>query len=327
MCHHRVLCALMFLIAMTSSARAEPLPGQVSTFLQAPLIQRQIFADTYFGHAEPSTMVQLPLGAPFDGYSGVFMADDFAVQSAQPIAHIRWWGAYRENLREFGAQRFFVSIEQNNPAAGQPGAAILSQFLDPGPIAPASGTFTEKPIHPGGSPLNEQVYEYHGELAVPFLPQPNTVYWLKIVALAPQTGPDFQPAFQWGWRVRDYAQQNLLAPTPPAVDPGEFGVFSPIPEIPPIWHFQGSAAGGNLALTDHLNGPDRFVVNQTQIQGKSYTIGWDGPSPLLQRQPLDLAFELFAIPEPSTLSLLATALFAGPAVFCARLRRRFARRS
>jgi len=107
------------------------------------------------------------------------------------------------------------------------------------------------------------------------------------------------PKLQWGWHNRDYLSQDLLAPTPPQVTPGENGFFSPIPEIPAIWHFQDDAVGGDVQLTDHLApGPSRFLVNQTNMSPKNYLADVDGPSYIAQYSK-DLAFELYGVPEPS----------------------------
>jgi len=108
------------------------------------------------------------------------------------------------------------------------------------------------------------------------------------------------PKFQWGWHNRDYTIEDLLAPTPPQVTPGENGFFSPIPEIPPIWHFQDDAVGGDLRMTN-IGSPatGQFTVDQSNMSPKNYLADWDGPSYIAQYSK-DLAFELYGVPEPST---------------------------
>jgi len=308
----------LLLCSQLSVALADPLPGEQMVFQQQPMVQLQLFSPTpYFGHDELSTAVQLPLGAPFDVYTGSFMADDFAVKSGQPITHVRWWGSYLDNAVGPGAQSFFLTFESdvpqgpNNPFS-HPGQALTSQIVRRAPLAPGSGSFTEQLIHPGGVPLNEGLYQYNAELATPFVPQPNTVYWLKVVALS-GPGPNGGPLFRWGWHNRDYTLEDKLAPKAPAVVPGETGIFSPIPEIPPIWHFQDDAVTGDVRITDLLfPSPNQFTVEQSGFVPQFYRAELDGPSFIAQYSK-DLAFELYAIPEPSsfTLALIAMGIMLG----------------
>ena len=305
--------ALIALFAGTSVA--DPLPGESLLFTQQPMVHTNIFGPVFFGHDEASTAVQLPVGAPFDVYAGPFMADDFAFKSGQAITHLKFWGGYLSNLSGENVQRFFISFESDVPQSSNqpfshPGAALASQIVTAGALAPASGTFQEKLIRPkGGPPQQTPLFEYNAELATPFVAAPNTVYWLKIVALTEPIAPG--PAkFQWGWHNRDYTIQDLLAPTPPQVTPGENGFFSPIPEIPPIWHFQDDAVSGDLRLID-IGSPvtGRFTVEQSNMQLRSYLADWDGP-PYIAQYSKDLAFELYGVPEPSMglIGLGATAI-------------------
>lgn len=305
------LAAALTFFCGAAAVFADPLPGEVLVFDQRPMVATNIFGPTYYGHDEPSTAVQLPLGAPFDGYAGRFMADDFAVTSANPIVHVRWWGSYAQNDTDGGVQKFFVAFERDIPAGpnvpfSRPGEAILSQIIRRGPLSPTSGTFSEKLIHPGGPPLNENLYEYNAELAFPFAPTPNTVYWLKLVALT-EPGPNDAPKFNWGWHNRDYTIKDALAPTAPAVNPGEHGFFSPIPEVPPIWHFQDDAVTGQVQIRDLLIGPSGLSVTQTEMAATNYRANVDGP-PYIAQFSKDLAFELHAIPEPSSLGLIVAAV-------------------
>jgi hypothetical protein len=283
---------------------ADPLPGESLLFTQQPMVQTNNFGQVFFGHDEVSTAVQIPVGAPFDVYGGSFMADDFALKTGQAITHLKFWGGYLSNISGENVQKFFISFESDVPQGpnepfSHPGTALASQIVTAGTLAPASGTFQVKLIRPkGGPPQETPLFEYNAELATPFVAAANTVYWLKIAALTEQLPPGV-PKFQWGWHNRDYTIQDLLAPTPPQVTPGENGFFSPIPEIPPIWHFQDDAVGGDVEIIDHLApGPGRFVVNQTNISPKNYLADWDGP-PYIDQFSKDLAFELYGVPEPS----------------------------
>jgi hypothetical protein len=310
--------ALMAFFAAT--CLADPLPGESLVFTQKPMLQTTLFSPTpYFGHDEASTAVQLPVGAPFDVYAGPFMADDFALKLGQGITHLKFWGGYLSNPSGESVQKFFISFESDVPQGpnepfSHPGAALVSQIVTAGALAPASGTFVEKLIRPRGGPTQETaLYEYNAELATPFEAAPNTVYWLKVVAL---TEPLVSGGakFQWGWHNRDYTINDPLAPTPPAVTPGENGFFSPIPEIPPIWHFQDDAVGGDLRLID-IGSPvtGRFTVEQSNMSPKNYLADWDGPSYIAQYSK-DLAFELYGVPEPSIAILIAYST----AAFCLR---------
>jgi hypothetical protein len=283
---------------------ADPLPGESLLFTQQPMVQTNIFGQVFFGHDEASTAVQLPVGAPFDLYAGPFMADDFAFKSGKAITHVKFWGGYLANPSGENVQKFLVSIEADVPVSAtdpfsHPGAPLLSQIVTAGALAPASGTFAEKLIRPkGGPPQQTPLFEYNAELATPFVAAANTVYWLKIAALTEQIPPG-TPKFQWGWHNRDYTIQDLLAPTPPQVTPGEFGTFSLIPEIPPIWHFQDDAVSGDLRLIDlGLPVTGRFTVEQSNMSPRNYLADWDGPSYIAQYSK-DLAFELYGVPEPS----------------------------
>jgi len=297
------ICLLLAALFATP-LMADPLPGESLLFTQQPMVQTNVFGKTYFGHDEASTAVQIPVGAPFDVYGGSFMADDFALKSGQAITHLKFWGGYMSNISGENVQKFFISFESDVPQGpnepfSHPGTALVSQIVTAGSLAPASGTFAETLIRPrGGPPQQTALFEYNAELSTPFVAAANTVYWVKIAALTEQLPPGVAK-FQWGWHNRDYTIQDLLAPTAPAVTPGENGFFSPIPEIPPIWHFQDDAVGGDLLITDHLApGPNRFLVNESNMSPQNYIADVDGPS-YIDQFSKDLAFELYGVPEPS----------------------------
>jgi hypothetical protein len=295
-----------------ASAHAGPVTSDALIFQQRPMIQTLNFGQNYFGHDEQSTAFNLFVPGPFQVYSGSFMADDFAVKSSKPISHVRWWGSYLGNVVDGGVNRFLISFETDVPQApvpfSRPGQPLLSQIVGLGSAAPSSGSFAEQLIHPGGAPLNEGLYEYNAALATPFVPDANTVYWLKIVALVDPPSPTAPPPLIWGWHNRDYTLEDTLAPESPAVSPGETGIFSPIPEIPPIWHFQDDAVSGDVRVMEQTFPlPTVVTIDQSGFAQQNYRADVDGP-PFIAQSSKDLAFELYAIPEPATASLLAIGL-------------------
>jgi hypothetical protein len=317
-------CALSLVFALlVAQVHAEPLPGETLAFRQQPLDQTQIMGQTYQGHSELSTATVLPIPGALTVYGGRFAADDFAVKSADPITHVRWWGTYLNTPALESVQRFLITFERDVPSGpgqpfSRPGEPIVSQVVRRGMLSAGSGTFTEDPDLPV-PPSGDTPLAYDAALATPFSPEPNTVYWLKVTALADLPLPGtFEPRFMWGWQVRDYIQENSFAPAAPTVVPGEFVTLSPIPELPAVWHFQDAAVVGNLELTDRLTS---FLIAQRDLAPRNYLEGVDGPD-LLVFSPQDLAFELYSIPEPSAVMLAAGA--ALPLVFLFdRGRRRF----
>lgn len=231
------------------------------------------------------------------------MADDFADPFNTPVVHIRWWGSYQNDGYGTGVKKFLISFESDIPAGvdqdhpwSHPGVPILTQVVNKGPLAPASSTFTEVPIvtpvPPAGIPPIETLYQYNAELDCPFPQQPNTVYWLKIVALVDpiQDGP-----ITWGWHNRDWGIKDPFASVAPFVVPGEFDE-DPGPGI--VWHFQDDAVQGGIFTTDFLD------CNQgTMQQGigvpQFYLPTLDGTN-----FSKDLAFELYTIPEPASIALM-----------------------
>jgi hypothetical protein len=261
------------------------------------------------------------------------MSDDFADKFTSPVVHIKWWGSYLDNNSNTALpiNKFLISFESDVAQSAahpfsHPGQPILSQIVKRGAIAPGSGTFTEKQISPGGAPLNENLFEYNAELnfGQEFFQKPDTVYWLKIVALVDtpagiQFDPFQPPAFvpRWGWHDRDYTVMDPLASTPPAVAPGEFveGVLGPVPGGTPVWHFQDDAVTGQV-LVAPIPGAITPQVFQTGYTPTRYLPGIDGPGAIGDMSK-DLAFQLFTtqVPEPTTVGLalagLATAIGAG----------------
>jgi hypothetical protein len=301
---------------------ADPLPGEVLKFQQLPLNNGLTpyypaplpGGAPYYGHDELSTATRTAPNAP---WQGVFMADDFADKFSTPVVHVRWWGSYLNDFHGTptfpGVKQFLISFESDVPANpnnpfSRPGTPLLNQIVTLGPLAPGSGTFTEKRVttpEMAGMPPREALYEYNAELNLDkFFPeQRDTVYWLKIVALvdAQQDGP-----IQWGWHNRDWSIPDPLASTPPAVVPGE-GIIGTVADpikgfTSPVWHFQDDAVSGGITVfpTAVANMPS---VEQFGYAPERYLFPWDGPD-IISQFSKDLAFELYTqIPEPSTVLL------------------------
>ncbi|MCC7407821.1 MAG: hypothetical protein IT442_07095 [Phycisphaeraceae bacterium] len=315
------LCAVAAFVT-ASSAHADPLPGQVLKFQQNPMIATTMPSDSaeppvYYGHDEISTAY----GSHVEGvYQGTFMADDFSDKVSTPVVHVRWWGSYpgaqpTSVPAAGGVTRFLISFEKDVPDPGdphnhedgfsRPGDPILSQVVTLGDLTPGSGTFTEKLVL--DSNPNEPVYEYNAELACPFPEQAEEVYWLKIVALV---DPQQDGEILWGWHNRDYTVMDALAAGPPVPSPGEHD-DQPIidPFYPtPVWHFQDDAVSGGV----YVQVLQTCLVNvlQSESTPQYYIDGVDGPGPDgvhngIGQFSKDLAFELYTIPEPAALSLLA----------------------
>lgn len=318
----RLLASLSILVLAISQANADPLPGRdLTKFSQRPMDQTAVQGQIYWGHDELST-AYAPIGQVPVSYRGDFMADDFADNFSTPVVHVKWWGSYINNSEIFGnINKFLIAFEQDVPTPNplgfsypDPLGPIHSEIVTLGGLSPQSGTFTETLKSAGGPPLNEHLYEYNAELAVPFPQQKDTVYWLKIVALVDsQPGIDpFDPNAplpRWGWHNRDYTQQDLLAS--PAVMPGENQQGNAA--LGPIWHFQDDAVSGKLDVTTFINtdGVEQIdKVNQHlgTFQPENYRDDIDG-LPGIGQFSKDLAFELYTVvPEPSTCLLMLFSL-------------------
>jgi hypothetical protein len=114
---------------------------------------------------------------------------------------------------------------------------------------------------------------------------------------------------RWGWHNRDYTVKDSLASAVPV--PGERDEQPLIDPTYPasVWHFQDDAVTGQVWL--HL-GPDGINVDQTQYKPVNYLDETDGPGNIpgtiggnIGQFSKDLAFELYTVPEPATLALLA----------------------
>jgi hypothetical protein len=295
-----------------STAVAEPLTGQMLYFEQLPLnggLAPSAGGAEYPGHAELSTATPGFLNIT---YSGPSMADDFAVSTSSPIVHVEWWGSYLDpgsNLD--GVQAFLISFEvpgtEDSPS--YPGVAVASQIVTKGALATGSGTFTETaiPTDPGAA---AQLFGYSAELSIPTVLLTDQQYWLRIVALV---NPTSDGDMQWGWQNRDYGLTDLYATTIPI--PGEHLVTNDLDLT--MWHYQDDAMSGEVTI---------FPVPDTLLAGvvpgahtaQNYVNGSDGPVGINQYGK-DMAFRLYAMPEPSTLALIA---MGGAALALAAYRRR-----
>ncbi|HEY7089112.1 MAG TPA: hypothetical protein VH518_13540 [Tepidisphaeraceae bacterium] len=296
------ISSVAFVTFCTAVAQADPLPGRdVLKFQQKPLDNLTVIPGVapFFGHDELSTAINTGPTVP---YQGTAMADDFADKFSTPIVHVSWWGSYLDRQQFNGVPRFLISFESDVPASptggfSHPGVPLLAQVVNKGALAPLSGTFTETLVSNGGAPQNEQLYKYNAELALPFAEQPDTVYWLEIVALV---NPTTDGAIQWGWHDRDYTQPDALASTPPAVNPGERNL-APASGPFPVWHFQDDAVKSTISALITPNGVQQLVEDGFAPQ--TYLDNIDGP-PGIGQFSKDLAFSLYTVPEPACAGLL-----------------------
>jgi hypothetical protein len=335
------------LAGISQRAIADPLPGEILKFQQLPLTGGPSVVDPYVGPYINTNGLPIPsaatVGAPFPGHdelstaysnaanpnvftNGQFMADDFADMFTSPVVHVRWWGSYLNQTSATPVHSFLISFETDVPATtgsgsfSHPGTPILSQIVNSGALAPASGTFTETVV-PGVVTPDGPLYQYNAELRIPYNEPPTSppnpagdpVTWLKIVALADPT----QSNLLWGWHDRDWSIPDPLALTPPTLAPGErdeaAGTGFPLS----VWHFQDDAVGGSVTVTPQSDPFSPAWVNQSGYTPKNYIDGIDGPTGIGQFSK-DLAFELYTVPEPASASLLAM----GAAALAAMYRRR-----
>jgi len=356
-----IVGVLVAILAVGSTVvLADPLPGRdVLKFQQLPLDNLTYPVGdpingyqnrTYWGHDNFSTAYSRMTDNGTIVYDSRFMADDFADLFDSPVVHVKWWGSYLAPGDGIPVDKFLISFETDisadptDPASySRPGQPLLNQIVTRGPLAPGSGTFTEKPISPGGDPLFETLYEYNAELnlGAEFNQVANEVYWLKIVALVdvpagvgpidPENPPSFVP--QWGWHNRDYTKFNPLASTTPDVNPGEHlaGFLDPTPGVR-VYHFQDNAVAGQVFVDPAGQTlPDGTVVplvlqDPLRMAPTYYRDDLDGPGVTGLSGPIvmhtysqDLAFALYTVvPEPTSILLLLTGLAAA---FAGRSRR------
>lgn len=288
---------------LPTSARADFLPGEVVKFQQMPLGLST--TNAFPGHDVTSTAY--PVAGTTNQYAGTYAADDFADKFTTPVVHVQWYGSYLGNLAPTaGTSQFLIAFESDVPAspstglASHPGQVLSSQIVNNtggGPLLPGSGTFTEAPV--ANLSNGEILFKYNAELNInqQFPERPDTVYWLKIVAL------ETNPNIVWGWHNRDYTIPDPLASTPPAVVPGEANIGS---AALPVWHFQDDAVTGAVTITANSAGNGVTVVQQG-FTPQTYTNGVDGPTGISQFSE-DLAYSLGTVPEPSQWGLIGLGL-------------------
>jgi hypothetical protein len=329
---------------LATQAQADPLPKRdLLKFSQLPELAVPLpdpngTVTTYHGHDELSTAYGniLQPGSPVLGYTGRFMADDFADKLNTPVLHVKFWGSYLNNFIDPNMQvnKFLISFESDQPANSangfsHPDVPLLTQIVTRGALAPSSGTFTEKPV-PGITSVDGPVYEYNAELNLnnAFPEKADNVYWLKITALVDlpvgfsTANPSFDPlnpgasptkVTQWGWHNRDFTVQDTLAST--AVSPGEsiVGLVGNAASPVPVWHFQDDAVAGKVRVNMLPPGtPLNPTIQQQSLSATNYVDGLDGPGIAgathnISSFSKDLAFELYTnnpVPEPGTCLLL-----------------------
>lgn len=309
-------------IGLCPVASADPLPTEILKFSQIPLLNTNVTpantipgVGTFGGHDELSTATLLTPGGI--RYGGTFKADDFADRVSSPVVHVSWWGSYLGPQPQTPVPRFLISFETDVPAGtgtptnSHPGSVLLSQVVSRVPAGPTPpGTFTEA-VEPGSASVDGPVFKYNAELAIPFPEQAETVYWIKIVALE---NPFQGDNFDWGWHNRDYSVLDPLASVPPLVVPGEHvepgtpGAAYPTP----VFHFQDDAVTGGIAADVPGGGINGTVISEDTFAPQNY-IGVNTTGVLVDGLPQigqfskDLAFQLYYVPEPASLTLVGLA--------------------
>jgi hypothetical protein len=296
-----LMAAMVLAMLATPATYADPLPGKILKFVQDPMVATPVDGAIYFGHDEESTLYDM---TGIGQYQGFAMADDFADEFDTPVVHVRWWGSYLGNQFTTPISKFLIAFESDQPVNAannfsHPKDLLLAQVVTAGPLAPASGTFTEAFVFSPPAGVGEDLYEYNAELKLPFNQHPGTVYWLKIAALVDSPND----TVRWGWHNRDYTIMDPLAS--PAVFPGEFieGVTA---GDTPVWHFQDDAVSAETFLS--INADGILNVDQTNYIPQHYVDGVDGPAasvtfPGISQFSKDLGFELYTIPEPASVAL------------------------
>ncbi len=306
---------------------AEEETDEFLKFQQLPLDGVKLGPDvqnpSYWGHDEVSTayMVYDDAVGPLD-FEGCYMADDFADYEDSPVIKLRWWGSYlEEKIDTEHVQQFLIAFEKDIPAVGQPGGVdyipshpgdvLYSEIVNLNsaalPLNP--GEFTETFFSSGGPPCNEALWEYEALLMNPFPQDPNTVYWLKIVALydigtdiqelldaiglagydlceflhltySEQMGIyDFLALTRWGWHNRDYTIMDPYASKASdlAVGPGEHVTTFNDPisgSDVDVWHFQDDAVSGDVIINPFLVWNDDYPESPYVFQEDIYPDKW-----------------------------------------------------
>ena len=177
-------------------ALADPLPGEVLKFYQAPLNNATLIyppgavpgpldipaSPKFTGHDEFSTASLSTAGQGV--YNGTMMADDFGDFFTTPIVHVMFWGSYMNGYNPVNTanggfvQRFLINFYTENPGSAANGVASSPRTLYSSQIVtatnlgltPGDGKFTEMPVAgttgAAGSG-DSSLYQYNAELRVP----------------------------------------------------------------------------------------------------------------------------------------------------------------
>ena len=259
------------------------------------------------GHDELSTAY---LNASTGAYSGTFMADDFSDFNPSPIVHVMWWGSYMNNYYGNGVNNFLIAFETNKVVDGvsYPDQVISSEIVTRGQLFPQSSTFTETPVPLGQGPIANP----DGNLPVQRRVEPSDPGCRlsdrgvdqdcgsdqrsqSAMGLARSRLRSVQSLGRSGRRSRqsDHAGLPLHGRRGPK---GPSILASRAPKVPPI---------GPI--------PPGWVVQLRQRDAAEHIPAYDGIS------SSDLAFALYTVPEPGTVTLLG---LGGMALLLTARRRR-----
>ncbi len=270
-------------VAVATSAWADPFPWEQLKFFQSPLSGG---VGVYPVGAAYNPATDAP--APFLGQDitstlnptiNSLVLDDFGDYNPGDIHHVTWWGSY-ENGSTALASAFQISFYTNVPGTvSTPGTLIARDIVNPAAtLSDSSSTYTETPvitsIYPSGipgGPGDGILYQYNAELnfEVPDAYLGN-VEWIGIQAISTD------PTVVWGWHDRDY------------------GIFDPYANpndgAAPFYHYADDAVQYTAAGS---------------YQPLYYDPTYDGIN-----TSMDMAFALYTtVPEPGSLTLLAAGFF------------------
>jgi hypothetical protein len=164
-------------------------------------------AGIYYGWDQPSYKST-------DGVIGPQVADDWLCRDHLPVTDFHWWGSYvnwRQPLPPTPAQPlgFWFGIYSDVPAV--PGA----DFSHPGDLLWQTTVYQYEEKFVGwdvevpdpGAPPTDATFQYNVYLPRTdwfYQPGDNTILWLSIQAILPNT----PPAYEWGWKTRPHFFQD-----------------------------------------------------------------------------------------------------------------------